>query len=106
VPIHETGYHWFRINDETGYHQFKKYCGCKFTKLGIISSEVLWVLIHETGYHRFRINDETGYHRFRINDETGYHQFRRFAASEKAKDMSRHQSRRVQVKGKSKTGDE
>jgi hypothetical protein len=95
VPIHETGYHWFRINDETGYHQFKKYCGCKFTKLGIISSEVLWVLIHETGYHRFR-----------INDETGYHQFRRFAASEKAKDMSRHQSRRVQVKGKSKTGDE
>jgi hypothetical protein len=58
--------------------------GCRFTKLGIISSEVLWVQIHETGYH----------------------QFRRFAASEKAKDMSRHQSRRVQVKGKSKTGDE
>jgi hypothetical protein len=25
--------------------------------------------------------------------ETGYHGFRRFAASEKAKDMSRHQSR-------------
>jgi hypothetical protein len=50
---------------------------------------------------------ETGYHWFRVNDETGYHQFRRFAASEKAKDMSRHhQSRRVQVKGKSKTGDE
>ncbi len=91
--------------------------GCQFTKLGIIgsalmmklgiiSSEVLWVPIHETGYHRFRINDETGYHWFRINDETGYHQFRRFAASEKAKDLSRHQSRRVQVKGKSKTGDE
>jgi hypothetical protein len=30
----------------------------------------------------------------------------RFAASEKAKDMSRHESRWVQVKGKSKTGDE
>ncbi len=84
MPIHETGYHWFRINDETGYHQFRsivgansrnwvssvqKYCGCRFMK---------------TGYHRFRINDETGYHWFRINDETGYHQFRRFAASEKA----------------------
>jgi len=106
VPIHETGYHWFRINDETGYHQFKKYCGCQFTKLGIINSEVLWVQIRETGYHRFRINDEIGYHWFRINDETGYHQFRRFAVSEKAKDMSRHQSRLVQVKGKSKTGDE
>jgi hypothetical protein len=57
-------------------------------KLGIISSEVLWVPIHETGYHWFR-----------INDETGYHQFRRFAASEKAKDMSRHQSRRGAGKG-------
>jgi hypothetical protein len=82
VPIHETGYHWFRINDETGYNQFRsivgadsrnwvssaqKYCGCRFRKLGIvgselmmklsiISSEVMWVPIQETGYHRFRSN--------------------------------------------------
>ncbi len=80
MPIHETGYHQFR--------------------------SILWVPIHETGYHWFRIDDATGYHWFRINVATGYHQFRRFAASGKAKDMSRHQSRWVQVKGKSKTGDE
>jgi len=36
VPIHETGYHWFRINDETGYHWFR--------------------INDETGYHQFRSN--------------------------------------------------